>query len=366
MTASFSPVVSIIIPTKNRLDLLKVTIKSLLDQSYQFWEAIIVDDGSDDNTTDWLTKLGREDKRIRFFKRNGGRTGAQACRNIGVEESRGIYVMFLDSDDCLAPYAVEQRVKVLEQSNDVDFVVFQCLVFHAVPGDSDVLWNVEKNGDDIDRFLQLDVPWSIMSPLWRREALNFVGPWDESLIGWQDWEYHLRALAKGVSYCSVPFVDCYYRLSNKDRESIGSRSVEERALEQYRDLFIKVRDLLYEEGALSPIRKQLLIALYYWLSELWAKKNKAEKVREILRYGWKEDIISPGFYIFFRFYYSRVLYMFPRQRARLKRALLSQLNISSSKSFLRISISEAGLFLEEKNGSLYPVKSTNNVPDSQP
>lgn len=362
-----SPFVSVIIPTKNRTVLLKETIKSLLDQSFQRWEAIVVDDGSDDDTADWMTTLAKEDNRIKFFIRNKRHKGAQVCRNIGVEKSQGRYVIFLDSDDCLAPYALEQRVKVIESCSDADFIVFQCLVFRSKPGDSNVLWNIENGESNIDRFLKLDVPWSAMSPIWRKEALKIVGPWDETLICWHDWEYHLRALAQGLTYYTVPIVDCYYRLQDEKRESIGRRSVGVKALNQYIDLFINIRDLLDREGLLSYSRKQRLVALYFWLSEMWERHNKVDKAREILNFIWNNNISSYGFFIFSRLYFSRVFFISPRLRTKLRCILLSQIQVNcsellSSKSFLKMSLSEAGLMLEETNGSLTRANPPNNIP----
>lgn len=88
------------IPTFNRENEIVTPISSVLAQSFQNWEMIVVDDGSLDHTGDVVRKYTDIDKRITFVTRPKNRTkGANACRNIGMEKAQGKYVAFLDSDD---------------------------------------------------------------------------------------------------------------------------------------------------------------------------------------------------------------------------------------------------------------------------
>ena len=80
-------IVTIVVPCFNNSDNIKDTIESVLNQSYQYWELICVDDGSSDNTCDIITKYSRKDSRIRLVKRNRSPKGGSVCRNIGVENS---------------------------------------------------------------------------------------------------------------------------------------------------------------------------------------------------------------------------------------------------------------------------------------
>lgn len=100
------------IPAYNRARLIPRALKSVQQQTHQNWEAIIVDDGSIDETADVATRLAREDKRIRFIRQEKN-AGAQAARNLGIRAARGEWVAFLDSDDLFLPESLEIRLAAL-------------------------------------------------------------------------------------------------------------------------------------------------------------------------------------------------------------------------------------------------------------
>ena len=104
--------VSIVVPFCNRLELLRETLFSLIDQSYTEWECILVDDYSTADPYDFLSPF-LSDNRIKYFK-NGYGKGAPAARNFGLDQSSGSYLIFLDSDDILFHKCLELRVSFLE------------------------------------------------------------------------------------------------------------------------------------------------------------------------------------------------------------------------------------------------------------
>ena len=193
-----APLVSVVIPTKNRRELLRETIDSVVSQTYANWEAIVVDDGSNDRTGEMIQSIAATDQRVRFVRRERNPPGAATCRNLGVSAASGEYVVFLDSDDLLAPPCLERRVKVMEQKPKADFAVFLTRIFHATPGDGPYLWNNFTTEDDLDRFLRRDVPWPTCGPLWRKTSLARIGLWDERALCAQDWEFHIRAIAARI------------------------------------------------------------------------------------------------------------------------------------------------------------------------
>jgi glycosyltransferase involved in cell wall biosynthesis len=275
---SLLPKVSIIIPTKNRFSFLHEAVESVREQTYTEWEAIVVDDGSTDGTIEEMLALSRKDPRIRFVKRSSPRSGAPACRNQGVAISTGEYVVFFDSDDCLAPLCLENRVRVMEADPSLDFAVFPCELFRSKPGDMPVLWNIDTEENDIDRFLRFDVPWGLHCVMWRRTSAMRVGPWDESLLSWQDWELHLRAIIKRLNYKSFPGRDCFWRVTHKG--SIGSKSVTADHFGSHERLLSKVYDMLSKSHLLDRKRRYLVAGLYFWLAEGWIYNGKkAEAVR---------------------------------------------------------------------------------------
>jgi glycosyltransferase involved in cell wall biosynthesis len=107
------PKVSVLIPTHNRVDLLRGAITSVLRQSFQDFELIVIDDGSRDGTADAVAQIA--DKRIRLLRHPEPR-GGSAARNTGVQNSTTEYVAFLDDDDEWYPEKLRLQVELLDRS----------------------------------------------------------------------------------------------------------------------------------------------------------------------------------------------------------------------------------------------------------
>jgi glycosyltransferase involved in cell wall biosynthesis len=105
--------VSIIMPTFNREKLLPRAINSVIDQTYNNWELIVIDDRSTDNTKELIQEHSEKDKRIRYIK-NTHKKGPGGARNTGIEAAKGKYLAFLDSDDEWFKYHLKNSVKVLQ------------------------------------------------------------------------------------------------------------------------------------------------------------------------------------------------------------------------------------------------------------
>ncbi|MGJ8551128.1 glycosyltransferase family 2 protein [Winogradskyella wichelsiae] len=218
------PLVSIIIPTFNRAHLIGETLDSVLAQTYQNWECIVVDDGSTDHTAEVLSSYCDKDSRFQYHHRPADRLpGGNAARNYGFEISKGEYLIFLDSDDIIIDTNLEYRVKYCN-IYDLDVLINPTGTFNNVLGDSDLLWNkVEENSSVIEfvtSYLHLDMPWHTNGPTWNRLFYEKVGGWNESLGAWQDWELHCRLLFYNPEiFINVNSVDNYFRVSQHD--SIG-------------------------------------------------------------------------------------------------------------------------------------------------
>ncbi|MFD2917455.1 glycosyltransferase family 2 protein [Psychroserpens luteus] len=213
--------VSIIIPNFNRATYLKQAVSSVLKQTYVDWEVLIVDDGSSDDSKQ--TILDFKDNRIHWIERNGDLKGASVCRNIGVNEAQGSYIIFLDSDDMLAKHCLEQRVSILKLNPNLDFAVFKMQFFKEQPGDDLRIWNIDTREDVLQRFLNLDTVWQTTGPIWRKETLKTIGCFNPVLQCWQDIDIHIKALSFSLKYkiyYDMP-ADCWYR---KDSENSISQS----------------------------------------------------------------------------------------------------------------------------------------------
>ncbi len=207
------PKISLIIPNFNRGDLLTETLDSVLQQDYTGWEALVIDDGSTDNSSDVGQSYAKSDPRIHFFSRDREPRGAPVCRNIGAERSSGEYLIFLDSDDLLMPGALTQRIRTIGEFPEYDFWVFPMLMFRNDPSGAKFLWNIDNGVPDLHRFLVLDAPWQTSGPVWRRDAVVRIGGFTEGLACWQDVDFHLKALIgglKGRKFYNLP-PDTLYR-----------------------------------------------------------------------------------------------------------------------------------------------------------
>jgi glycosyltransferase involved in cell wall biosynthesis len=233
-------VVSIVIATYNRADLLKKTIDSALCQTYRDIEIIVVDDGSTDSTADVCARYG---EKIRYFyKENGGQPSAL---NRGIAEMRGIWFKWLDSDDILEDNAVEELVRFANERN-AKIVYSDCtLIDHygrkvglgTSPADTtyldfaSILWNSYHG---------------ILSPsstLIHRHVFDEVGLLDPSVKHAIDYEFFLRAcIVHGIMFHRCTKFLLRYRLHPK-QITAGSQAdnikLEMRVLKTVRQRYIE-------------------------------------------------------------------------------------------------------------------------------
>lgn len=206
----FPKLVSFVIPTHNRAALLAVTLESVLSQTHREIEVLVVDDGSTDDTAAMLGRIA--DARVRSIRLEQAR-GANHARNLGLEQARGEFVCFMDSDDLLHPEKTAEQVRMLSDDPGLDFCVCQTTLFTDEPGDATHLLNRLEPEDFLDRIIRHDIPWQTNAPLYRTAFARRAGPWNEALICWQDVDFHLRALLLGPRIGVDPRPLNYHRLN---------------------------------------------------------------------------------------------------------------------------------------------------------
>ncbi len=135
---------SIIIPVYNRAHLIAETLDSILLQTYSNWECIIVDDGSTDDTIDVLRSYCEKDIRFQYYKRPEDKVkGANACRNHGVEMSKGDYINFFDSDDLMISNKIKIKLTTLLEKK-TDYVISKTIDFNH-PNSSETFSETSTN-----------------------------------------------------------------------------------------------------------------------------------------------------------------------------------------------------------------------------
>jgi len=200
-----APAVTIVTPFYDSGDVLPHTAESILRQSFQQWEWIIVNDGSTASDALALLQTYRgADPRIRVVdhETNQGLSGA---RNTGFREARAPYVVQLDSDDLLEPTAVEKWLWCLESHPELAFVNGYSVGF----GDLEYLWR--RGFHDTSAFLDENLVSA--TAMIRREVHRTVGGNDDTIRGgFEDWEFWLRCASHGLWGATIPeYLDWYRR-----------------------------------------------------------------------------------------------------------------------------------------------------------
>ena len=227
-----SPTVSVMIPYYNCKEYIVETIQSVLSQSHQNFEIIIVDDGSDPEHADYLREFLADKPAIRYAVQNN--QGVAAARNHAARLAGGKYFLFLDSDDLILPDYIEKCVTVLENNPDCKLVYPLAEYFDAQEG----LWNL-PDYDGLESLLKGNrIPIISMH---RAEDFVSLGGFDENLTTHEDWDLWIRLLSNGGTVIRIPEVLFRYR-KRRDGSSLINR------LEQNPDLNREDWQKVYEKN----------------------------------------------------------------------------------------------------------------------
>lgn len=196
-----SPTASVIIPSYNRAHIVSRAILSVLNQTYQDFEIIIVDDGSTDNTERVVSNF--HDFRIRYIHHEVNR-GASAARNSGIWAARSEYIGFLDSDDeWLTEKLAKQVFKLQSSENKVALVYTGEILVENDPGNPFERKILSISGNVFGRLLQNDFIGTCSSVMVRARAIKKIGGFDEQLISRQDWDLWLR-ISQNYEIACIP------------------------------------------------------------------------------------------------------------------------------------------------------------------
>ena len=210
MSHSDNPRTSVIIPARNADKTLAKTLDSLLAQSDPDWEAIIVDDGSTDNTADVVRLYTQRD--ARFLGLLGQGAGASAARNIGIARASGRRVLFLDSDDWIDNRFLELMNEALDAAPDA--VAAYCGYRRVMPdGEQSPLRSDPRIAQTPFEMFARSCAAAIHAVLIERDMIVRIGGFDTSLRTCEDWDLWQRAARMGGRWVHVDSPLSYYRLS---------------------------------------------------------------------------------------------------------------------------------------------------------
>jgi GT2 family glycosyltransferase len=203
-TSPSSPTVSIITPAFNAEQYIEQTIESVLRQTFDGFEMVIVDDGSIDGTAAIAARYARRDARIRLIRQ--ANRGIAAARNAGLAASRGRYIALLDSDDAWLPSYLSDQLAVLERRPDIAVLSANALNVGG-PSDGEPLLPMKDDGAVVPisllTLIEREDAVSIFS-VFRRDLLQAIGGFDDTLRRSEDYDLWLRAAAAGLQIAVNP------------------------------------------------------------------------------------------------------------------------------------------------------------------
>jgi glycosyltransferase involved in cell wall biosynthesis len=230
------PKVSVIIPTYNRADCLRSAIASVLGQTFQDFEIIVVDDASNDNTAETVAAI--QDQRIKYL-RHDANTGEAGSRNTGVTNATGEYIAFLDDDDEWLPEKLELQVDLLDKSPPIVGAVYTTSIrIERATGKTLSQWVPKKMGYIFRDMLSKNWIGSPSTVALRRECFEKVGLFDPTVAFGLDYDMWIRVSEMYHFECiQRPLVKYYIhsiRLSNNYKLMIAGIQAQ---LEKYAPLF---------------------------------------------------------------------------------------------------------------------------------
>ncbi|WEG13300.1 glycosyltransferase family 2 protein [Pullulanibacillus sp. KACC 23026] len=233
--------VSIILPVYNRESSIQRAVDSILEQTYQDFELIIIDDASSDQTGE-LIKAYKTDKI--YYIRLEKNVGAAAARNVGIKAARYEWLSFHDSDDTWHPEKLEKQVALIDPKDEHPPIIY-CSFFREKSGKREYIPEPSpfpKEGDILKSLLIRNFI-STQTVLLRKDYLTDVGLFDEEMPRFQDWELWIRLAQKySFRWLDEPLVNVFYTES-----SISSEIV--KLLEAFRLIMTKHYQVYEAAGA---------------------------------------------------------------------------------------------------------------------
>lgn len=270
------PQVSVIIPvSRNHLDLVWDAIDSVESQTFRKWELIVVGDGHTPADTDKHRRLEQAFPFIKFQTTHEGYRGAGAARNLGVELAKAPLLLFLDADDWLVPTALEEMMKVHQESPEA--IVYSDYYGHAFIDGADLLnrlrvskrlidYNSKTNEAKVRYYaFEFDCQraqaqpimgqdpyiWNVISSLVPKAYHEEIGGFDIGMKSWEDWDYWVRMAKAGKCFerLSVPLLE--YRFHTGERRSLANpgesgdsgRQLSSELLEYMRDKYGEIENM---------------------------------------------------------------------------------------------------------------------------
>lgn len=243
------PIVSIIVPCYNQAIYLPLSLTSVLEQTYQNWECIIVNDGSPDNTKEVAKTWCSKDNRFIYVEKQNG--GLSSARNAGIRKSKGLFIITLDADDMFEKTFIQKAKDILESNIAKGIVSCWGQKFYDIENKLDIF---KPNGGNIKDFLFENS--AIGNSMFRKECWEKVNGYDENMRkGYEDWEFYISVCKNGWEVEIIEEVLFYYRQHKTSMRTIAvcdhDTEIRSYIINKHKDLY----NLYYLETIKYYLRK---------------------------------------------------------------------------------------------------------------
>jgi GT2 family glycosyltransferase len=243
-----TPTVSIILPTFNRLKYLRPAVESVFAQTFQDWELIFADDGSDEDTKAYLRSFSGSPHVKLLLLSHTGNPGT--VRNAALREAAGDYIAFLDSDDLWTPLKLATQVKALSDSpRRWSYTAFNRIDESGNQADENIRQWIPYEGAIFEKILLMDACIATPTVVAERRLIEEVGGFDDRQVQHEDYELWLRLILRS----EVLFINTPLACVRTHREHYSQGGLW--ALEWKRRLFEKMQSLAVDPNLLPCIRQ---------------------------------------------------------------------------------------------------------------
>ena len=238
------PLISIIIPTYNRSHLIGETLGTIQGQTYQNWECVVVDDGSNDYTEELMSYYCSTDPRIKFHHRPKHLPkGGNVCRNYGYKMSKGKYIQWFDSDDLMEKESLQVKLDTIKD-HQCDFVIAKLI--NMFPDNRLEEQNYNRKNQKIlfEDYLFRRINWMTPDPLVTRDVLEkFNLSFNEIMRSDQEYNFYSKMLACTVNGFYIDKVLTKRRMHNNSIQSGVNRDSKKYRKEIFKNWYLTFLDL---------------------------------------------------------------------------------------------------------------------------
>ena len=256
--------------TYNRAHLIRETLDSIILQTYTNWECIIVDDGSTDNTKGILQPYLEKDVRFNYVERSSNYSkGPSGCRNMGIDLSKGIYLIYFDSDDIIHPENLQTCFEVIS-NGDYKFCRYDKAPFIGKwEGNSftNKPFVIEKFSlKDIAKMVTMEYGFACCTVMWKKSCLNDKR-FNEELTYAEEWEFYIRLLIQDITGASINKTLYYNRKHPNSNTGEFWNNDSVRINSNLKAVKLAINNLS-KKGLLSSILVRYFIRIGFFLNEI--------------------------------------------------------------------------------------------------